>query len=81
MNLATLIAQLMTRAAGKVVDLKATLERVKAAAPDLAPEIDPLLALLDAPVNIAGVATAIVPELGNIVLFKFDGRTHPSDGF
>lgn len=81
MKLADVIAAWLTKAAGKAVDLRALLVQVGTALPDLKPECDALIAALDAPADVAGVVTATIPELGNIVLFKFDGREHASGGF
>lgn len=81
MTILSLLTALLNKAGAKVGDLKAELEHIKQVAPDTAPIVDPLLAALEMPVDAAGVATAVIPELGQIALFKFDGREHPSDGF
>ena len=81
MTILSLLTALRNKAGAKIGDLKAELEHIKEIAPDSAPLVDPLLAALELPVDAAGVATAVVPELGNIALFKFDGKEHPSDGF
>lgn len=81
MKLIDIITAFLTKAAGRAVDLRALLVAVKTNLPDLAPEADAMLAALDLPADLAGVGTAIIPELGNVALFKFDGREHPSGGF
>ena len=81
MTLFLLIQQFLGKAGAKIPDLRAKLVEWRTKYPDLAPEIDPMIAALDLPVDAAGVATAVVPELGSIAMFKFDGREHPSDAF
>lgn len=81
MTLFVLIQQFLARAGASIPDLRAKLDEWRTRYPDLAPEIAPLIAALDLPVDAAGVATAVIPELGNIAMFKFDGREHPSDAF
>lgn len=81
MTIFEFITKILNRASGEVTDLRAALIAAKTAKPDLAPLVDPILAALDAPVDVAGVATAVVPELGQIALLHFDGKAHPSDAF
>jgi len=58
------------------------LEKVKAAVPDLAPEVDKILAELAAaimPENLIKLAEALPRELAKIAQGQIDPRRHPSD--
>ena len=81
MRLIDIITRLLLKANANAPDLLEALKKAKQAAPDLAPLLDPLIATLESGADVAGVATVIVPELGAIAMFKFDGAEHPSDAF
>lgn len=76
------ILDILEKAAGAGSGLVDVLEKAKAAAPDLAGEIDGVLAKLGAavdPANLVALAEAIPGEIANIAKGKIDPRDHPSD--
>ena len=76
------IIDLLTKAGLAVGTLTDLLAKLKTLAPDLAPEVDAVAALLTtaiAPDNLSAVGAAVVIELKNIAQGKIDPRSHPSD--
>ena len=82
MTLLQAIEKLLGQAAGQIGGLKAILAALAAKFPDLAPELNPIIVALDAPIdpaNLAALGAAIPGELLQIAQGKFDPRQHPGD--
>ena len=84
MNVLQAILKLLGNSADakNVAALKNILQLVRAKLPDLAPQIDPIIAALDAPITPEGLtalAGALPPELLNIAQLKFHPKPHAGD--
>lgn len=76
------LLDILTLAAPQMANVKRLLESLKSFSPELAPQVDELLAQLDAPVaaeNLARLAADILPELANILRGQIDPRPHAGD--
>jgi len=82
MTLLQAILKLLGDSAGNIGNLKAILQSVVDKFPDLAAELGPVIAALDATVTpeaIAALAVSLPPELWHIVQGKLDPRDHSGD--
>lgn len=76
------LVKLLTMAGVKLPDLKKALEIARANAPDLAPQIDALLAKLDVKLDesaILDLAAGLLPELTNLVRGRIESKPHAGD--
>lgn len=76
------ILQMLQKAGLAVADVEAVLAKAGDALPDLKPQIDDIVAKLNAsidPANLVAVAQAIPTELMNIAQGKLDPHDHPGD--
>lgn len=76
------ILDIIQKAAGAAGALVALLNRVKDELPDLAPEVDKVLAGLNAAISaesLVSLASALPGEIANIAQGKIEPREHPSD--
>ena len=76
------VLDILVKASAAMAELKAILNAAKAAVPDLAGKVDPILALLDEPVsqaNLVALAEALPAEIANIATGHLDPRFHPGD--
>ena len=77
------LLQILQKAAGASLDLAAELKASAAAAPDVAPQVQALLAQLETATgaeNLVALATALPGEIASIASGKLDPRTHAGDG-
>lgn len=76
------LLDIITRAASNVGSLKEVLVKARAALPDLAGQIDTIIAALDAAVTQEGLvalAVTLPPEIANIASGKIEPRDHAGD--
>jgi len=84
MTILQLISGILSKAGLTAPELIALLEAVAKAVPDLAAQAAKAIEALNtaaSPAVQAELALAIVSELGNVAQGRFDGKTHPGDGF
>lgn len=76
------LLKILLAAGLNVESLKRILEAGKAAAPDLAPDVDAILAQLDEPTSPAAIlalAADLLPEVKNIVSGHIEPKDHAGD--
>jgi hypothetical protein len=59
--------------------LKVVLTAIEAKFPDTKAELDPIIAALNAPLDVAALASVLPPEALNILKLQFDPRPHAGD--
>ena len=77
------ILDILTKASKATGGLKDLLVKVKAQAPDLAEEVDTVLAALDVavdPANLAALGVSVASEVKDILTGHIVSKDHPSDG-
>lgn len=79
MRILDVIMRLLGRGAAEAPDLKAKLEQIKAAAPDVAPQADEILAALEQTISPDNLVT-LGPEALGVVWDTVRLKFHPAKG-